>query len=587
MEVIQNSGKVRLPVFGQSPGGGGKLADIDVEAELRKFELEQMAELGMEPGKEHWRDEVPSTFTKDQRAHTTILVGGLTMAHDTFIESGLAGLGYKVKAMDVPDNSALTFGKEFGNRGQCNPTYFTVGNLIKFLTYLRDEKGMSKEEIVNGYLFVTAGACGPCRFGTYVTEYRKALRDSGFDGFRVMLFQQQGGLKQATGADAGLEMNPKFFIKLVLSIFAGDVLNVLMYRTRPYEVEKGATDRAVAEAKSIITAALRENRNVLWALVQARRIFARIEVDRSTIKPKVSVIGEFWAMTTEGDGNYGLQRFLEAEGAEVDVQTVTAWLLFMLWEQRWDTKQRMFLRGEDKARKGLVGVNATKKLAMLFAGELVVRGLFQAFANAIGVHGYHLPDMDLVADTARDYYNNHLRGGEGHMEVGKLILNVQKKKATMTLSVKPFGCMPSSGVSDGVQSMITEKFPGSIFCAIETNGDGAVNVYSRVQMMLFKARRAAQDELARALADNGMSAEEFTTRLAAKTKFASALWYPEHTVAATASNTVYELTRPSLLRRVAGKLTLKNATEAGKKAVTQIRTTAPALVEQVTKLAAF
>ena len=62
----------------------------------------------------------------------------------------------------------------------------------------------------------------------------------------------------------------------------------------------------------------------------------------------------------------------------------------------------------------------------------------------------------------------------------------------MTLSVKPFGCMPSSGVSDGVQSIITEKYPEAIFCPIETNGDGAVNVYSRVQMMLFKARLAAR-----------------------------------------------------------------------------------------------
>ena len=60
------------------------------------------------------------------------------------------------------------------------------------------------------------------------------------------------------------------------------------------------------------------------------------------------------------------------------------------------------------------------------------------------------------------------------MEVGKLILNVVKSKATMTLSVKPFGCMPSSGVSDGVQSLIADRFPGTIFCAVETNGDGAV-----------------------------------------------------------------------------------------------------------------
>ncbi len=92
-------------------------------------------------------------------------------------------------------------------------------------------------------MFVTAGACGPCRFGTYVTEYRKALRDSGFEGFRVLLFQQQGGLKQATGEEQGLKMNPKFFMALLKAILIGDVLNVLGYRIRPYEVVPGRPTR--------------------------------------------------------------------------------------------------------------------------------------------------------------------------------------------------------------------------------------------------------------------------------------------------------------------------------------------------------
>src|SRR5205085_3081490 len=127
----------------------------------------------------------------------------------------------------------------------------------------------------------------------------------------------------------------------------------------------------------IIASALRENRSVLWALVQVRRVMSRVEVDRSIVKPKVSVIGEFWAMTTEGDGNYGLQRFLESEGAEVDIQTVTAWLLFMLWEQRWDTHQRMYLRHEDQGKKGLSGVDVRKKLAGLWVAEKAVRGMFQ------------------------------------------------------------------------------------------------------------------------------------------------------------------------------------------------------------------
>jgi hypothetical protein len=134
------------------------------------------------------------------------------------------------------------------------------------------------------------------------------------------------------------------------------------------------------------------------------------------------------------------------------------------------------------------------------------------------------------------------------MEVGKFVLNVQKKKATMTLSVKPFGCMPSSGVSDGVQSYISEKYPGSIFCAIETNGDGAVNVYSRVQMMLFKARKAAEKEFDEALKKSGMSLEEFK-RHTSNSTWTWPFTYPSHTVASTAANTVYEVAPKSLRER--------------------------------------
>lgn len=482
---------------------------VDVEAELAKFEADERKRLGLEEGKEHWRDEVQRTFTATQRAHTTILVCGLTMAHDLFIEGALAGLGYRVKHLDVPDNDALRVGKEFGNRGQCNPTYFTVGNLVKYLTYLREEKGLSTEEIRDGYVFLTAGACGPCRFGMYATEYRKALRDAGFDGFRVLLFQQQGGLKQATGEGEGLELGPRFFVKVLQAILTGDVLNAIAYRLRPYEVVPGSTQAAVERCKKILHGAFAEDRALLPALLQVRRILGRVKVDRTIVKPKVSIIGEFWAMTTEGDGNYQLQRFLEGEGAECDIQLVAAWILYMIWENVYDTRERMWLRGGDTGRKSLKApADAALKLIKLKLADKAVRGIFQGFAWLMGLEGYHLPDMDQVAAEAQKHYDLNVRGGEGHMEVGKLVLSVKHKKATMVLSVKPFGCMPSSGVSDGVQSIITERHPDAIFLPIETSGDGAVNVYSRVQMMLFKARKAAREEVARALEATGLTQDQ-------------------------------------------------------------------------------
>lgn len=528
--------KKSLPIAGQ---------ELDIDAELAAFEAEERERLGLAKSEQWVEDMADLGFTKAERGKVTLLLGGLTQAQDYLVQGALANLGYNVIALDVPDNAALQVGKEFGNRAQCNPTYFTVGNLVKYLITLRDKHGMTAQEVVDRFVFVTAGACGPCRFGMYITEYRKALRDAGFDGFRVMLFQQQGGLSQATGEEVGLEMNPPFFLALVKGMVAGDVLNGVAYRVRPYEVNAGDTDKAFDEAKQICHDALAEGRSILWALWKSRHCFAKVEVDRARLKPKTAIIGEFWAMTTEGDGNYALQKFLQSEGSEVDIQFLSAWLLYNIWEVRFDTANRAGLRAQDHATQGLgdkgeFGVFSLQ--AALFAADKLVRGIFQTFAHTVGYTGYVLADMDEVAEVAAPFYNNDLRGGEGHMEVGKLIINVVKQKANMTLSVKPFGCMPSSGVSDGVQSLITERYPGTIYCAVETSGDGAVNFYSRVQMYLFKAKQAAQLEYEEALKTYGITEEQFRDYLRGPGKHLNrALYHPPHVAGSTTTDMVHKV----------------------------------------------
>jgi len=531
--------KKSLPIAGQAPP-----VSLDIDAELAAFEAAERARLGLDPT-EQWVEEMANlTFTKSERSKITMLIGGLTLAHDYLVSGGLKSCGYDVVALDAPDYDSLRVGKEFGNRAQCNPTYFTVGNLVKVLIHLRDKKGMSTEEIIDRYVFLTAGACGPCRFGMYTTEYRKALRDAGFDGFRVMLFQQQGGLSQATGEASGLEMNPAFFINMLKGLVAGDIINGLGYRIRPYEVVPGATDDVIEQAKRICYDALLNKRSILAALVQSKRLFSQIQVDRTIPRPRTAIIGEFWAMTTEGDGNYRLQRFIEHEGAEADIQFVTAWLLYNIWEVAYDTEQRKHLRRHDAAKLGMAGSNEytalTRKLS-LWAADKALRTAFHVFAYAGGYYDYHLPDMDEIAEIAAPYYDNNLRGGEGHMEVGKLILNVVHNKASMTLSVKPFGCMPSSSVSDGVQSLITERYPGTIYCAVETSGDGAVNFQSRVQMYLFKAKKVAEAELEKALADHGLAIEQVRAFLNKHPRFASALHKPPRTTGSTPADLINEV----------------------------------------------
>jgi len=153
--------------------------------------------------------------------------------------------------------------------------------------------------------------------------------------------------------------------------------------------------------------------------------------------------------------------------------------------------------------------------------------------------GYHLPDMEENARLSHEYYSNELRGGEGHMEVGKLIQIYKHKKANLVISVKPFGCMPSSGVSDGIQSKVTARYPEANFLPIETSGDGAVNVYSRIQMALFRAKAAAKEEFETAIKKSSKS--ETTLFDQGKGRFSGGTAYPSHAVSSTAANVIYDL----------------------------------------------
>ena len=61
----------------------------------------------------------------------------------------------------------------------------------------------------------------------------------------------------------------------------------------------------------------------------------------------------------------------------------------------------------------------------------------------------------------------------------------------MVLSLKPFGCMPSTQ-SDGAQSAVVSNFKDMIYLPIETSGEGEINAHSRVQMALGEAKDKAK-----------------------------------------------------------------------------------------------
>ena len=111
--------------------------EIKQRLEAERARLRQIAGLD-QPTRPRAHDlrPVERAFTAEQRPHTTILFGGFTWKHEDLIRSVFQGCGYRCEKLPVPNVAAFQTGKEYGNNGQCNPTYFTVGNLVQYLQFL-------------------------------------------------------------------------------------------------------------------------------------------------------------------------------------------------------------------------------------------------------------------------------------------------------------------------------------------------------------------------------------------------------------------------------------------------------------------
>lgn len=515
------------------------VGEDEIRRRVAAYEATLRAESGLPTAEvEHTKRPVERPLQPWERGTTTILFGGLTETHDIVLEDALEGIGYRVRHLPVPSNEALTIGKEYANRGQCNPVYYTVGNLVM---YLRELRAAGVEDIEEQYVFLTAGSCGPCRFGMYEAEFRAALAASGFPDFRVILLQQGTGIDRGqvgSAAQAGIVLDATFFATILRAFIAADIVNAATLRIRPYEIEPGATDRALDEARRLLSDAFRRRRSVWFALRRARRTFDAIEVDLTRPKPRVKITGEFWAQTTEGDGSYHLQHRLESEGAEVVAQPVSTWIDYILYTA---TLRQLETRG--------LAPGGCRQLLALRVGRWVFGRAYDVYRMAFRFGTPPLESQEELAAAANDYYNVRIGGGEGHMEVGKHILSVRHGDAHMVASIKPFGCMPSTQ-SDGVQWKVVADLRDSIFLSIETTGDGEANVKSRVQMQLHEAKLRARAELQSALDDHGLTIESVRERAGTRRALRRPLRRLPTTYVGVAPNFVAQVARRRALPRV-------------------------------------
>jgi predicted nucleotide-binding protein (sugar kinase/HSP70/actin superfamily) len=325
-----------------------------------------------------------------------------------------------------------------------------------------------------------------------------------------MFLLAQDQLDQKAAMGDGLNLSLPVTLGCLWAIFCTDLVQDLEYQVRPFEVVPGQTEAVVKESVELLYRAFRDRpahgpwRAVAWYLTTSyfakvmrkiRRKFDAIEVDRLRVKPVVKITGEFYLQTVEGDPNYNIHRWLEAEGAEVYPAGITVWMDYLL---------RLGLqRFEDYAG---IERGARLKLGLGRTVQAIYRATFNRLRRAMADLPRELPYQLELRRLAAPYFHSRLDGGEGDMLVGKAIWAHQRKKAHMICELSPYSCMPNT-MSIGAMAGVIGKYPDLLYAPLEIKGDAEVHALSRCQMILTEAKKRAQRELDEALERTGLTLE--------------------------------------------------------------------------------
>ncbi len=455
---------------------------------------------------DHYRAYKPRHFTREERDKVILVYGGLTWKHERLIQGTLENMGYRAEPLPEIRRIDLDIGKELIDTGACCPTIFTAGNLARFLKEKSEKEG--RETVKDKYIFVTVGACGPCRFGQYHESYERVLEGMNMTDFRIFLLD----LLQMEQNKGGLEITMPLTLGLIYSAFIGDIMTDMEYATRPYEVISGETDKVLRESIELLYERFRKRPlrgekwgSLLWhittsyfvnALKEVKELWDQIEVDRLRIKPKVKITGEFWLQTHEGDGNYNIKRWLEQEGAEVVPPPIAIWMDYLIHMTLWRMEE-----SKEFVEKYYIKRAIIKLLLKLY--HFTYNRLRKVLNNIPNP----LPSQEELRKLAKPFFYFRLAGGEGYMLIGKALYAYLSRHAHMICELSPYGCMPNT-MSIGAMQAVLGKYPDLLYAPIEIKGDAEVHALSRCQMILTEAKKRAQREFEEVLERTGLTIEE-------------------------------------------------------------------------------
>ncbi len=410
-------------------------------------------------------------FTKEMKKDYTILAPTMLPLHFRMIVNVMKSFGYKAELLDGKDARIIETGLKYVHNDACYPAILVIGQFITAL-----ESGKYDPHKTALIYFQTGGGC---RASNYISLLRKALKKAGY-GYVPVISISFSGLEKHRGIKITLPM----LHGIVYSVLYGDLLMSVVNQVRPYEVNKGDTERLAEKWTDKLARELGNGGRIKYSGVKEnyKKIldsFSRIEVaSRDTVK--VGIVGEIFVKYSPL-GNSNLESFLISEGAETVVPGLVDFFLYCLYNSIHDHGLYSFNGISNMLYKKAFGFLSGKKKDMI---------------EIMSAHGRFRPftDFDHVIRLADGYIDTGTKMGEGWLLTAEM-LELSEMGVKNIVCTQPFGCLPNHICGKGMMKPIKEKNPDMNIVAIDYDaGAAAVNQENRLKLMLAYARENKNKE---------------------------------------------------------------------------------------------
>ncbi len=373
--------------------------------------------------------------------------------------------GQHAEVIPIASQESLELGRRFTNGKECLPCIITAGDMVR----------VTRREDVDPHVaaFLMPGGSGPCRFGQYSCLHRLILDDIGLGNTQVLAPSQDCGLYQDWGKLKGDIVSLGWY-----GICVFDILQKAALAVRPYERQPGSTDAVYDDCSRRVCQLIETQpteKQLIECMARAAEHFSAIDVDRSTLRPRIGVVGEIY-VRLHSFANNDLIRHLERLGAEVSLAGYPEWHYYTNWVRMSDARRnRNLLEWLVNYQKDQIQHRRHRRLAAPFA-ELL--GHFDE------------PPTGKLLKLAEGYLNPNLKGGDAVLSIGKMV-EMCEEGCHGVINVMPFSCMPST-VVDGLMKRLAGTLDRPAM-SISYDGQQDPMLQTRLEAFLYQARACSLD----------------------------------------------------------------------------------------------